>query len=775
MRIMELIMEAPADKAPTTSAPRTGWKVDRWQDVAMKWEIPKPPKPPYPPPPPNLPPPYPPHLPYTPATWSFERCLGEIHATVDLAGVSDNDRWWSLARNVGGGLASCCAMHPVTAPSRASGSSLQVSLLPLEQGKKTRNGGRVYLADYCGEHPQPEHYAAVPLVGRTLSVTVDLSAATCGCVAAFYLSYLRSAPAPGLCSGDWYCDANAICGTNCAEIDIFEANQHAFHAALHEATDTAGVIGGIGGSAAGLERDDFGPQSHATIVTSRPFRVHAFFEPIEGGEWFQGLIITLEQEGRSAQFAIAAPAPPAAPDITPPPPPPCKHKPSPETCQVEAMGQCGGHDNSQSPPGPWPCESTCCPPQHYCSLKNEWFSQCLKAEANTPFDEDAPADGRHPTATRHYSPLHEALRRGLTPVFSYWSSGDVKWLDGGKHGCVEDQAKCGQVVTFSDLAICEGGPRCAYRRRSSYAANAAAADEAAGDKATSDEAVANEAAADEAAPQHLGDLPCEASLPPKTPDFEPARDRADGSCPPAWEAAAAAWSSYGGAAEGSAAASSAAMEYVSTFTAVGAPDRSVRGAASSVAATPASTAGPSAIKGRDEPGTAQAQATTEAQAEVRLRHFHQAELQMETAIMQEEALMAHEPRSDAFTLQPGVVWLSALLVFILTSLCISVARRLRHDWISGGRHAHIPIDAHPPEDRPLGSDPGGILWSCDTHAALPTGEWHQVESWPQPNHQSTQPGDAIGAGGHYTTAAVSLSATGGQWVDVGGSYVWVNF
>ena len=144
--------------------------------------------------------------------WSHSFCLGKI----DSSGFDFETK---LARNTGGGTAGCCSMHPIAAPARALGATVQVKLEPLETNKPTRNGARVYLAAVCDEASHaPEHYASVPLLGRTLSVTVDISAAKCGCNVAFYLSYLRGSPSEGQCDGDYYCDANEVCGLRCAEI-----------------------------------------------------------------------------------------------------------------------------------------------------------------------------------------------------------------------------------------------------------------------------------------------------------------------------------------------------------------------------------------------------------------------------------------------------------------------------------------------------------------------------------------------------------------------------
>ena len=389
-----------------------------------------PPPPPPPPSPPSSPPkkvpPLPPPPPRAPpGSWSYEQCMGTlITSGLTLPGSSTggSDRL-ELARNTGGGTASCCAQHPVAAPARVLGSSIQVGLLPLEDSKASRNGGRVYLSDACEEGaPSATNYAGLKLLGNTLSVTVDLSGALCGCNVAFYLGYLRGSPAAGRCDNDWYCEyvdaagleprvapilavslpatpcraadrptfesrrwhsANEVCGTRCAEIDIMEANVFAFHSALHEATDNAGEVNGIGGSAEldGILPGEYGPGS-PKIDTRSPFRLHAFFKADAHTKEFASMKVSLEQEERLVTFSVS--------------------------------------------PGVW-----------------------QSAQINT--------------LGSVHSSMTEALKQGMTPIFSYWSAGYMGWLDSGP--CdeeSEDQSQCGEVATFSDLALCEDDQLCAF-------------------------------------------------------------------------------------------------------------------------------------------------------------------------------------------------------------------------------------------------------------------------------------------------------------------------
>ena len=68
---------------------------------------------------------------------------------------------------------------------------------------------------------------ALPLLLVVLFVlpvlTMDLSQVGCACNAALYLVSMGAPSAAPTKCGDYYCDANDVCGVNCPEMDIQEA------------------------------------------------------------------------------------------------------------------------------------------------------------------------------------------------------------------------------------------------------------------------------------------------------------------------------------------------------------------------------------------------------------------------------------------------------------------------------------------------------------------------------------------------------------------------
>lgn len=165
-----------------------------------------------------------------------------------------------------------------------------------------RMGGRAYFADTCTAGAYDRHqYMALSLLGKQLRYTTDVSGAGCGCNAAFYLASMRQNADPGSC-GEFYCDANSVCGVYCAEIDLQEANKHAFHTTLHSSHDGSGKGGGFGGyGGKDWTAAQYSPGS-SCIDTTKPFEVTVSF-PVDAAGQLQAMETKLTQVGHSCSVS----------------------------------------------------------------------------------------------------------------------------------------------------------------------------------------------------------------------------------------------------------------------------------------------------------------------------------------------------------------------------------------------------------------------------------------------------------------------------------------
>jgi len=168
--------------------------------------------------------------------------------------------------------------------------------------------GRSYFADRCspGQYNNRE-YLALQLLGRSMTFTVDLSEAGCGCNVALYLTSLHQNSGRSECK-DFYCDANSVCGVACAEIDIMEANAFAFRTSLHSADDRWGLSLGYGGGGAGWNgARDWSMVQYGTdgecINTSKPFQVKSDF-PINASGNLEAMVLTLFQSGQQCNLSL---------------------------------------------------------------------------------------------------------------------------------------------------------------------------------------------------------------------------------------------------------------------------------------------------------------------------------------------------------------------------------------------------------------------------------------------------------------------------------------
>jgi len=169
---------------------------------------------------------------------------------------------------------------------------------------------RGYFGRACKRgHYDIDQYLTLNLLGHQLSLTVDLNGAGCGCNVAFYLTSMgqNDADVDSEC-GDYYCDANNICGASCSEIDIMEANQYAWHSTLHDKHDHSGFGMGYGGGGYGWngprdwEQLDYGPGGRC-VDTDQPFRLETAF-PLNEDCKFAGVEVTVWQLGKPCKLNL---------------------------------------------------------------------------------------------------------------------------------------------------------------------------------------------------------------------------------------------------------------------------------------------------------------------------------------------------------------------------------------------------------------------------------------------------------------------------------------
>lgn len=169
------------------------------------------------------------------------------------------------------------------------------------------HNSRAYLVKGCGPNWAPAFYnSRLSLLDTQLNFTLDLSGTPCSCNTALYFT---SAPAVGstgaFTAGSdnaFYCDANAVGGTYCPEIDIIEANTAAWSSAPHNCVlPTNGYYRSC--DKAGCYKksitDDvatsYGPGSAFTIDTTKPFVVSTSFIADSAGTSLASMVVQLVQ------------------------------------------------------------------------------------------------------------------------------------------------------------------------------------------------------------------------------------------------------------------------------------------------------------------------------------------------------------------------------------------------------------------------------------------------------------------------------------------------
>jgi len=168
---------------------------------------------------------------------------------------------------------------------------------------------RAYLTSDCIDSFSPSMFTTIPLLDKTLSFDVSLASISCGCNVALYLvsmpAYNSSNQADPTKCGDYYCDANQVCGIYCPEIDIMEANNRAFAITPHKCDNPQGNYypscdgGGCNQNVYRLNPSNYGPGSNYLIDTTQWFHVAIQFQS-SGGQLSQ-IVTTLAQGSNNVQ------------------------------------------------------------------------------------------------------------------------------------------------------------------------------------------------------------------------------------------------------------------------------------------------------------------------------------------------------------------------------------------------------------------------------------------------------------------------------------------
>eukprot|EP00449_Zooxanthella_nutricula_P045853 CAMPEP_0198609932 /NCGR_PEP_ID=MMETSP1462-20131121/156645_1 /TAXON_ID=1333877 /ORGANISM="Brandtodinium nutriculum, Strain RCC3387" /LENGTH=277 /DNA_ID=CAMNT_0044341739 /DNA_START=31 /DNA_END=864 /DNA_ORIENTATION=- len=138
------------------------------------------------------------------------------------------------------------------------------------------------------------------LLGKTLKVTLDLSAVGCRFVLAFQMVDSDHA-------GGQYCDGQS--GDPCVEVDFMEANQYVWGTTIHAGAVQGGWKGGIAGGYGGDRRGMDGYGVHAANVdTAVPIDVNWGF-PTDGDGNLKYIFVGVYQHGSytpKATFTVGA-------------------------------------------------------------------------------------------------------------------------------------------------------------------------------------------------------------------------------------------------------------------------------------------------------------------------------------------------------------------------------------------------------------------------------------------------------------------------------------
>jgi len=143
----------------------------------------------------------------------------------------------------------------------------------------------------CANDFTPTSFRPFYLLDKTFGFTADMSSISCGCNAALYLSKMpaynqNQQPDPTTC-GNYYCDANKVCGAWCPEMDIMEANRASMAVTPHKCDPPTGkYYSHCDGAGCSLRTKDMGDAygygANFKINTNDPFNVSMSFRTQSG-------------------------------------------------------------------------------------------------------------------------------------------------------------------------------------------------------------------------------------------------------------------------------------------------------------------------------------------------------------------------------------------------------------------------------------------------------------------------------------------------------------
>jgi len=163
------------------------------------------------------------------------------------------------------------------------------------------------LTSRCKNHYGPWDLVQLRLLAGSISFTVDLSRVGCACNLAFYFVSAPARDVDGIpiagnttyAPGNYYCDANQVGGQWCPEVDVMEANTHAFQATPHKCDPPVGDRHYTHCDRAGCAQNTrymnqaYGPGPSFSINTLQPFKVTTEFWA--SGSTLTGMKTTLQQ------------------------------------------------------------------------------------------------------------------------------------------------------------------------------------------------------------------------------------------------------------------------------------------------------------------------------------------------------------------------------------------------------------------------------------------------------------------------------------------------